>query len=449
MTERTGAPAVAAGDPLFDYRSGGLRIGGTPVEELAKDHETPFFLLSAARMEANLDALQRGLAGSGARVALRYCAKTNHEAGVLERMAARGIALLASHAAEVELAREAGFPPERIAYQRPVPIPAEIRRAVELGVTRFSAYRIEDLAPLEEAAAHSGKILEVSFRLASSGWGVPGMLNRRLGMTGDEAVEAAKRAERTPHLRQGGLSFYLGTQQASAARFRSGMARAFALLRRVRTEAGVRLTEVDLGGGLPSPSLVRLRPGTLRGRFRDRLPALDPVPDLEARARELGRAFADLAGDSPPPDLVLEPGRSIVGNAGVLVTRVLAVRGSWLFVDASRNHLPESTLLFHRRILPGREREGARRTAHLSGSTLNTMDVLDCWRRLPRVEVGDVLVFCDAGAYSISRASRYAGLSPAVVLLERDGTARRIRRPEGSRDLLAPMEREGIAGRSP
>lgn len=123
----------------------------------------------------------------------------------------------------------------------------------------------------------------------------------------------------------------------------------------------------------------------------------------------------------------------------MLVSRVAAVGEGWVFLDASRNFLGESPLLFRRAILAVRPGGETARFVHLSGNTLNTMDVIDVRRRLPALRVGDALAFCDAGAYSISRASRYAGLSPAVWLLDRAGAVRAIRRAEDARDLMGPM----------
>jgi len=162
--------------------------------------------------------------------------------------------------------------------------------------------------------------------------------------------------------------------------------------------------------------------------------------DLAALARRFG-ALADGARLPARPGLAAEPGRAIVGDAAILVTRVRGVNGRWAFLDASRNFLPESPLLFSRRILPLREPAGGdeRRFYHLSGSTLNTLDVLDLRRRLPRLAIGDLLAFCDAGAYSISRASPYAGLPPAVWVLGEDGELRLGRAAGSVDDLLRPM----------
>jgi diaminopimelate decarboxylase len=116
------------------------------------------------------------------------------------------------------------------------------------------------------------------------------------------------------------------------------------------------------------------------------------------------------------------------------------VDGRWLFLDASRTFLAESPLMFRRRILPLDDRRALpRRSVHLSGPTLNSLDVIDLARRLPPLAGGDCVALADAGAYSISRASRYAGLSPEAWMIEIGGRLRRIRRAEGLADLVAPM----------
>jgi diaminopimelate decarboxylase len=432
------------GEPFLDYTGGMLRMDGVPLAELADRLGTPFFLISEARLQANYKALERGLAGAG--TVLRYCAKTNRVPAVLQVMGSLGSHLLASHAAEAALAVRCGFAPERIAYARPVLTPEELDAALGLGVPLFHVHHPDDLAMLEAAAGLIGRPVRVSFRLrGAAGLSPLGRLNRRLGLDADEIVEAARRAAASPWLEPAALNFYLGTQQSSLDGFTRVFRGVLGLLKRVASEAGVALREVNLGGGIPSPTLRRVGPRQVLGRLRDRLGEPTASRNLEAFAAGLGARFRELveaSGLSEPPILAAEPGRAIVGDAAVLVTRVRAVRGSWLFLDASRNHLPESPVLFARRILPlsgplsgPRSERRAERFWNLSGCTLNTLDVLDLHRRLPPLTPGDGLAFCDAGAYSISRASSYAGLSPAVYLLEADGTVRLARRAEGVEDL--------------
>lgn len=420
------------GDPFLDDTGGLLRMEGVPLAELVERLGTPFFLISASRLRANYQALERGLATAGPGTVLRYCAKTNREAAVLEVMGALGSHLLASHAAEAALAARCGFPAERIAYARPVLTPEELDTALGLGVPLVHIHHPDDLAQLEAAASRAGRRVRVSFRLrGAAGLSLLGRLNRRLGLDADEIVAAVRRAAASPWLEPAALNFYLGTQQSSLDGFTRVFRGILDLVKRLATETGVVLREVNLGGGIPSPTLRRIGPRQVLGRLRDRLGASASSGNLEAFAVRLGARFRELietSGLSEPPVLAAEPGRAIVGNAAVLVTRIRAVRGSWLFLDASRNHLPESPVLFARRILPlSTNRTGAARFWNLSGCTLNTLDVLDLHRRLPPLEPGDGLAFCDAGAYSISRASSYAGLLPAVHLLEADGTVRQVR----------------------
>lgn len=426
---------------MLAYSGGNLCLEGVPLRELADRLGTPFFLISEARLRANYRALERGLSPGAV---LRYCAKTNNEAGVLEVLAGCGSHLLASHAAEAALAVRCGFPPERIAYARPVLTEEELEAVLALGVPLVHVHRPEDVEVVAAAAARAGRRIRLSFRLRGAGGLSPlGRLNRRLGLEPGEIVAAVRQSVKSPWLEPAAVNFYLGTQQSSLNGFTQVFRGVLALLGRISSEAGVVVREVNLGGGIPSPSLRRVGPRDVLSRWRDRLASPAPPGRLEEFATLLGRRFRELvaaAGLAEPPVLTAEPGRSIVGDAAVLVARVRGVRGPWLFLDASRNHLPESPLLFARRILPLAEPgPGPRRFYSLSGCTLNTLDLLDVRRRLPPLAVGDCLAFCDAGAYSISRAAPYAGLPPAVHMLREDGSLRLARRAEGVDDLQGPM----------
>jgi diaminopimelate decarboxylase len=432
---------------------------------LAERLPTPCFLFSEARLEANLDALRDGFAAGGVAATLRYCAKTNHEAGLLRRLAGRGCEVLVSHPAELELALACGFAPQRVAYQRPVLSADEVEGCLARGVTLLHAQRVDELEMLAAAAARAGARVRVALRLRDEGGGGPlAPLQRRVGLAAGELDVAAGRIAASRRLAFHGVNVYLGTQQPSDRRFVRFLGGVMRRLAEVEARHGVRAAEVNLGGGVPSPGLRKLAgPRSLLARLADR-PATPPASflggpgqggaatsaggGLFAFARSLAAAFgaeAAAAGLAPPPGLAVEPGRSLVGDAGVLLTRVAAVDGRWLFLDASRNLLGESFALFHRRLLPlAGWGAGPPRRVHLSGPTLNTMDVLDLARRLPPARPGALLAVLDAGAYSLSRAGRYAGMAPEAWLLTRDGRLERLRRAEGFAELAAAME--GVGG---
>jgi diaminopimelate decarboxylase len=445
--------------PFLARRDGRLELDGVSLQELIARHGTPFFLLSERRLLDNFRALEEGLRGAGGAVALRYCAKANHEAGVLATLAREGSSLLASHIAEVELGLACGFPAASIAFQRPIVTNEELEAVLAAGVTHVHVFRPQDLVRLQDLAGRRDRDappLRLSLRLREEGgnWlsGSPlATLNARLGLSIAEARQAALACRDDGRLRISALNVYVGTQQRTARGFDRALAHACSLARDLADTAVATIDEINVGGGVPSSSLARLRPGNLWRRLRDRtVEARDTGGDAPDQLRAFATSLAErfrhavaAAGLRHTPTLAVEPGRSIVGNAVVLVARVRAHEGRWLFLDASRNFLGESPVLFRRTILPVTSPTNSPvapgRFFHLSGDTLNTTDVLDLRRRLPPPSVGDALAFCDAGAYSISRASRYAGVSPAVLMVGIDGTVRRIRRPEGADDLYGPM----------
>ncbi|HVS02190.1 MAG TPA: FHA domain-containing protein [Thermoanaerobaculia bacterium] len=413
---------------------------GVDLEQLARSTPTPFFLFSEARLGENLDGLRSGLTASGLPVRLRYCAKANGELAILQILAAAGLDVLVSHAAEGELALRAGFPPQRMALQKPVLTAADAAWAVQRRVGLVHACREQDLDTLAAAAAATGHAPAVSLRVGGDAHGSPlAFANRRLGVSRRQALRLGTGFRRWAPLRLRALNCYIGTQQTGTAGFRQAIARLCRLAVELRQE-GVEVEELNLGGGAPSPTMRRLAPGRLLSRWRD-VEAGEQRPSVESFARRLGEivAAAWRRHDLDATALALEPGRSLVGDAAVLVTRVAAVDRGWLFLDVSRNVLGESSLLLRRRVLPLRPRAGKSRYYHLSGGTLNTMDVLDLHRRLPPMEVGDLLLFADAGAYSLSRAARYGGLSPAALLRRASGEIVTVRRAETLDDLTGPM----------
>jgi diaminopimelate decarboxylase len=432
--------------PILGYRNEQLCWQGVAIQRLADEVGTPFFLASEARLRANYHALARGLFNADVPATIRYCAKTNPEPSVLKILEACGCHVLASHNAEVQLALRSGFSQEKIAFQRPVLLEDEARAVVEAGASLVHLYHLHDLPIIEKAAAGRGQPVNISLRLRNDApayrFSPLNFLSRRMGLQESEILSAAERIRGSQWLNLKAINFHRGTQLGSVHNYRALLRRITRLAAKLESLGGVPLQEINLGGGIPSPSHRRVGLHTLVPRLTGTLSFDDSLEALEDFARELSAAYRDeatKAGLSPPPALAVEPGRSIVGTAAILVTRVRAVRGKWVFLDSSRNYLAESPFLFTRQILPALHQHAPtpKRFYHLSGSTLNTTDIIDLHRRLPPVVEGEVLAICDAGAYSISRASRYAGPSPPVYLIQDDGAVRMIRRAETLEDLTS------------
>jgi diaminopimelate decarboxylase len=429
------------------YQEGRLCVEGAPLDRLANKFGTPFFLLSESRLKSNYTSLSRGLAHAGLEVTVRYCAKTNNEGAVLSILAAAGSHVLVSHPAEAHLALQCGFLPDKIAYQRPVMLEEEIRPLLASGITLFHAHRPEDLDVIERVASGLARRTRVSLRLRKEighfNISLLSFLSHRFGFSASAIVSAAQRIRDSKWMDLAAINFYQGTQQESTSDYRRLLRAATRLAATIQAKLGITLAEINLGGGVPSSSIRRAKLWSLILRPADGQEAAEASPPLDEFARTLSLQFREetrRAGLQPSPGIGLEPGRSVVGDAGFLVTRVRAIQEHWVFLDSSYNYLGESPLVLTRKILPAtRPVSSALLSYHLSGNTLNTRDAIELRRKLPKLSVGDVLILCGAGAYSISRASRYAGLSPPVYLLREDGSVRMIRRAERLPDLTGPM----------
>jgi diaminopimelate decarboxylase len=396
------------------------------LRDLAARAGTPLLVVSEERLRANVREL---FAGLGMHATLRYCAKTNPELRILEIVREEGADVLTSHEAEVRLALAAGYSAERIAFQKPVLDERELDAILALGVRRVHAFRAADLDLLARAAKRNGVTLRVSLRIAlGSGMFVLSAASRRLGFD-------AAQVDVTPRdgLIVDALNTYIGTQQENVEAYRPALRALVRLAARIGTRIGT-IAEINLGGGVPSHTLRRVSPARLLRRG-----AVAPGPALVDYAKSLRALFDEET--TAPMRLALEPGRSIVGNAAVLLTRVAATQGRWHFLDCGRNVLVESPLAFTRAIQPLEPRRGRTSVVHFSGPTLNTLDVVEMRRRMPELAVGDVLAISDAGAYTLSRGTSYAGLAPAVVLAHGDGTFDTIRRAETYDDFAGAMVR--------
>jgi diaminopimelate decarboxylase len=403
------------------------------LQDAIEQTGTPVLLASERRLRGNIGALRNGFASTWPNTLIRYCAKTNPELGILRVVCEEGIDVLTSHEAEVRLALAAGFAPPQLAFQRPVLDEREVDAVLAMGVRRLHAFRASDLDLLSRVATRRRIAIRVSLRIAlgRSGMRVLTAASNRLGF--DKAAAGATRPREG--LTIDALNTYIGTQQEKVEAYRPAIRELVRLAVMLR-ERGLPIEELNLGGGIPSNSLRRLTPSRLLSRRRSRMIAAASPADYAAA---LGAIFKEEVAGAFAPRLVLEPGRSVVGNAVVLLTRVAAEQGRWRFLDCGRNVLAESPLAFTRWIAPLMPRSARTSAVHLAGPTLNTLDVVDRGRAMPEVRTGDVLAIGDAGAYTIARATRYAGLAPAVWLARMDGSLVCIRRPETYADLTAPM----------
>ena len=399
----------------------GLAIEGVALERIARDAGTPCFVYSRASIERAWLEYDRALAGIPHEVC--YAVKANSNLAVLDVLGRLGAGFDIVSAGELERVLAAGAPAARVVFSGAGKRDAEMAAALAAGVGCFNVESACELDRLAALAASAGKRAPVSLRVnpdidaLTHPYITTGLRESKFGIPIEEAPGLYAKAAATDSLAVRGVDCHIGSQLASLDPFLAALDRVLALLDALGSE-GIRLTHVNLGGGLGI-------------RYRDESP---PSP------AELSRAVAGrLAGRDLV--LVLEPGRSIAGNAGVLLTRVEYLKRNggkrFAIVDAAMNDLIRPALYgAWQDIVPVTPREGVPEPFEIVGPVCESGDFLGHARPLV-LESGDLLAVKSAGAYGFVMSSNYNTRPRAAEVMVDGDRYHVVRKREEIRDLFA------------
>jgi diaminopimelate decarboxylase len=417
--------------PFIGYRNGQLMVEDLSVHDLARAHGTPLFVYSKAAMLQALAAYQRGFAGRDAQIC--YAMKANSSLAILQTFVRAGCGLDIVSGGELERALAAGCEPQKIIFSGVGKTRAEMRHALDAGIGCFNVESRAELEVLDEVARGVGHRAPVSIRVnpdvdaKTHPYISTGLKGNKFGIAHEDAVETYRFAASCKGLRVVGIDCHIGSQITEMAPYLDAMDRILDLVTAIEA-AGVPIQHVDFGGGL----------------------GIDYQGDTPPAADALWAALLaklDARGFGQRK-LMIEPGRSLVGNAGVCVTEVLYLKPgeqkNFLIVDAAMNDLPRPAMYqAHHGIVPVQPREGA------PTNTVTTWDVVGpvCesgdWIGRDRdlhVAPGDLLAVLSAGAYCMSMASNYNTRGRAAEVLVDGATAHLIRERESVADQIR-MER--------
>jgi diaminopimelate decarboxylase len=417
----------------FHSTQRGLACDGVPLAEIAAEAGTPVHVYSAALMRDRYRALDQAFASYPHR--LHYAIKANATTAIVREMRALGAHADANSGGEIEVALRAGFAPHEIVFTGVGKTQPELERAVTLGVAAINAESPGEVDRIAAMAAAAGTVANVAVRVnpdVATG-GHPhistGHRATKFGMSASDAGTMLRDVAKRPSLRVVGLHVHIGSQITRTEPIVEAVSTIATLARELAAE-GISLKHLDIGGGLG----IAYEPN-------------QAVVPVEAYAK----AVLDVVKDSGL-EVVLEPGRWIMGPAGVLVTAVVDIKeqhpliagapgtpahGVFLVVDAGMTDLVRPALYgaFHT-IEPVAPRTGAPIRADIVGPVCETSDTLGHGRQLPPVEVGDLLAVRDTGAYGAVMASNYNRRPTAAEVLVADGTWRIVRRRQTVADLL-------------
>lgn len=399
-------------------------LDGVRLEALAAELGTPLHVYSARAIRQRVTRLRSALWGLNALVC--YAVKANGNLALLRLLADMGIGADIVSVGELQRALTSGVPAWRIVFSGVGKREDEIDAALAAGIARFNVESADELETLQRIARERRTVARAAVRInpdvdARTHERIStGRSENKFGVPVDEARAWFAEAARLSHVRLDGLHMHIGSQVLSLDPFAVALDRLGSFWRELVAADHV-ITSIDVGGGLG----VCYRPG------HDR-----PVHPVEY-VSEIRRALHGFTGR-----IILEPGRWLVADAGLLLTRVLrAKQGAsrrWLVIDAAMNDLPRPALYdaWHD-IVPVTRAAGTMTTCDVVGPVCESTDVLARNRELPECAPGDLLAIRDTGAYAASMASTYNSRPLAAEVLVDDGRYAVIRRPQTFEDMIA------------
>jgi diaminopimelate decarboxylase len=403
------------------YRDGHLHAEDIPLAEIAAQFGTPCYVYSRATLERHWRVFDAAL-GTHPHL-ICYAVKANSSLAVLQVLARLGSGFDIVSAGELERVLRAGGDPAKVVFSGVGKQAPEMRRALEAGIRCFNVESEPELLRLDRVAGETGMTAAVSLRVnpdvdaRTHPYISTGLRDNKFGIDVGIALHAYQHAAALPNIRVTGIDCHIGSQLTEIAPFVDALDRVLDLVDRLAA-AGIPLAHIDIGGGLGIPYRREDNP---------------PPPDVYARA--LLERMANR-----PQELLLEPGRAIAGNAGVLLTRVEYLKHTayknFAVVDAAMNDLQRPALYdaWHD-IVPVAARAGDSVTYDVVGPVCETGDFLGRQRELVLAE-GDLLAVRSAGAYGFSMSSNYNTRPRAAEIMVDGDCIHVIREREVLDDLV-------------
>ncbi len=405
----------------FDYVADELYCEQVPVRRIAGEVGTPFYLYSHATLRRHFMAVQEAFADTEPLVC--YSAKANTSQAILRLFADLGGGLDIVSGGELYRGLKAGFAPGRIVYSGVGKRVDEIDYALDSGILQFNVESFQELDLIDQRAAARNTVAPVAIRVnpdvdpKTHPYISTGLKKNKFGINHLDAPEAYRHADRLPHLEVVGIDCHIGSQITEVQPFRDALKSLMELIGELRRE-GIDIRNLDIGGGL----------GITYG---DEQP---PDPGEYARA-----VMEVMAGSGLR--LILEPGRVIVGNAGILVASVLYRKHSedkeFVITDAGMNDLLRPSLYqAYHEIRPVRRQERPEIRADVVGPICESGDFLAQDRRMPDFQPGELLAVMSAGAYGFCMSSNYCSRPRVPEVMVKDDQFHVIRQRERVADLI-------------
>ncbi len=408
---------------FFQYKNEQLYVEDLPVKQLAEEFGTPLYIYSRATLERHWHAFDSALGKHPHLIC--YAVKANSNIGILNVMAKLGSGFDIVSQGELERVLAAGGEASKVVFSGVAKSRAEIMRALEVGIRCFNVESIAELHHINQIAGEMGKIAPISLRVNpdvdahTHPYISTGLKENKFGVSVDEAREVYKLAATLPHVKITGMDCHIGSQLTELQPFLDATDRLIRLIEQLK-EDGITLKHLDLGGGLGVT-------------YTDETP---PHPsDYAAALLNKLKDYKDL-------EIILEPGRAIAANAGILVAKVQYLKSNesrnFAITDTGMNDMIRPALYeaYMNIIEIDRTLEREKAIYDVVGPVCETSDVLGKQRELAIAE-GDYIAQRSAGAYGASMSSNYNSRPRTAEVLVDGDKAYLIRRRESLNELWA------------
>jgi len=447
----------------LETHTGHLTVDGVDAVGLAEQHGTPLYVFSEKRIADNTRNLRSAVESVHSRVKICYASKANSNMAVLDAVRRAGGDIEVNSGGELFKAKKIGFRADQIVFNGVSKTDEEIRHAIEYGILAINIDSLYELDQVTRVARSIGKRANVAIRIVPeiitrSHIGLQtGLLSSKFGLSPSQIEDAFKRAlEAKDAINLAGVHIHVGSQTPDPHPFALAFAEMWTFLAGLHRGTGHRLGHINIGGGLPVNYLSDTPMAQdIEERERQMLRAeLDPQQVLKAALAEA--RVEDEAGLLEGLTIVFEPGRRIVGDTGLLLTRVCNIKhrpetgDTWLLTDAGYSLALSMAMYkwYYHLISASRADDDHQTPYKVAGPLCDSGDVyfdiergtrLPSYRLLPEGSgVGDVLALLNTGAYALDQASQYNGRPiPSAVMVKASGDVEVIRRRETYEDLLS------------
>jgi diaminopimelate decarboxylase len=407
---------------FFGIENSHLIIEGVDVIDLAERYGTPLYVTSRGKLESNITRFQRAFSEAD----LYYAVKANNNLSIMKIIAEMGFGADVFSDGELYLALIAGFNRDKILFNGNSKNDDDIKAGISAGVT-FSVDSLDELEAISEMAKDE---INIAFRVnpdvspQTHPKIATGLRESKFGIPWEQIVNAYRKALETKNIRPVGIHCHIGSQIMSVDPFIEALNRMFDVAIEVE-KLGVDLEFLDMGGGIGIP-------------YKEG----ENGPSLEVFSAKIFETFEERGSDlKSSPTLILEPGRSIVGDTTVLITKVNAVKRAFknfVAVDAGFNLLirPAFYGSYHRIVVANKMDEEPVEKYTVVGPICETGDILAEDRKLPEVKRGDYIAIFDTGAYGFAMSSQYNGRLRCAEVMVSGRRSYLIRERENYSDLV-------------